>query len=1398
MAGRIEWPSLVPWERKLVVMGPQTHTDYGWGLDGAFGARAGVALKDLRHRPVVVLRAERGAGKSEAFRQEHDTLRAAGLPSMWVDLGRCQDALIARDSLQAAFSPPKGEGEWFVLLDGLDEGLNAVPALAQHIAARLGAVPEAAWRRLRIRISCRSGRWPQTLYEDLARLWSRDDVDMRGLAPLSRSDVALAASISGIQSTESFMGAVQERRLVALAVHPVTLRQMVITYGESGSLPRTAHEAYLDACRHLCTESKRPNDPVILDRQVPAGDLMSVATRIAASAQFGGHAAISDHPQPATGDLSVTLLSGGSEPGPLGVGVDCTLRELRQVLESGLFVPVGEQRWKFAHRSYQEFLAAQFLANRQIHPEVQRELLWIGAGPARHVLSAHQEVAAWRCVNDRELFEELLQDDPLVLQAADLQALPDARRAEAVAAFLAHFEDDETASFQWDALPRFAHPGLAGQIRRLLHDPTQTNLLYTAVALADACHTGGLDSELLTIAENQSLPSEIRVRAISAIRTPAEAVIRIKALTTDSSPDVVAGALERLWPDHVGLDQYLDLVPEPDPAYLGTAYALHEQLPTALDRKDLRSALAWALRTLSDQDSTGSRTLAMALITQAVLNMEPDHTGAGDLADDIVAAMLALSECGDGFLYSTETHDALSKLGQAFSQRLPTRRLIVRKLFQRATEHQLLTIDVAIGARNLLPYEDALYWMTQWGALSPSEQRLAVYAVRIAKPEDPAELQTAQSARAAHPSLREATAHWDMPPPARPGNDRAAQLRRDSYSETALRQAISLVHQAQTDDLRSAWLNVLREIRKTADGSPAHQHTPLSIARQAPSYPSAGSELAHELQQAAMYVLAHVPPLTAADLTPHGSVAWHAMPEITAFAVLGANETLALTATAEHAAGWTIAIASASIYDNADVQLRDQLLPHFAARAGSALGALLTEVLCTATATTVQGMVGGLAAHALEQSRSALLAWAIAPERTPEQWGRTLHELAANQDSKAREVLRAELAEDPASHAPDSPSRARWLVAAHALMYRDNHLATVLPDVWPAVRPHLSNPEILTQLLNRLSSTSSNWPDGTGTLTARQLGDLYTLILGHLGAGVLKSPYHRVGIIGPQHRLHDLVRSLPSLIASQETPQAAAELHQLADLHPEAWFLRRDARSTARAAAARHATPLPPAELLRLADNVQLRRVTDERQLHDIVVESLHRFEQALHRPNGLVIALWNRDRPGVNHDRWWPCWEEDFSDIVAAFLLQDIGGHRVVINREVQLRRPGLPGLRTDIQIEAPGAPGGGEDPIKVVIECKGCWNSSLPTALADQLVTDYLHTPRTAGIFLVGYFDCERWGIHKRQCPAHGHTSKQIHEYQQEQARQQHAKTGSAVSAFVVDCRLPGREHGEIIDRG
>jgi hypothetical protein len=151
----------------------------------------------------------------------------------------------------------------------------------------------------------------------------------------------------------------------------------------------------------------------------------------------------------------------------------------------------------------------------------------------------------------------------------------------------------------------------------------------------------------------------------------------------------------------------------------------------------------------------------------------------------------------------------------------------------------------------------------------------------------------------------------------------------------------------------------------------------------------------------------------------------------------------------------------------------------------------------------------------------------------------------------------------------------------------------------------------------------------------------------------------------------------------------------------------------------------------------------------------------------------------------------------VASFIRREIGDNRavinrkVVVNREVGVRRTGLPGLRTDIHIDVPPSADGSQKSLRIVIECKGCWNDELPTALEKQL-TAYLTEPRTAGLLLVGYFNCTRWNHKKRGCPADNHDIDQVKKDQLDAAIRARAgaQAQMTVSSYVLDCRLPGAE--------
>jgi hypothetical protein len=199
-----------------------------------------------------------------------------------------------------------------------------------------------------------------------------------------------------------------------------------------------------------------------------------------------------------------------------------------------------------------------------------------------------------------------------------------------------------------------------------------------------------------------------------------------------------------------------------------------------------------------------------------------------------------------------------------------------------------------------------------------------------------------------------------------------------------------------------------------------------------------------------------------------------------------------------------------------------------------------------------------------------------------------------------------------------------------------------------------------------------------------------------------------------------------NLWKDQATETAAHELTRIAEAtarNPRP--LKRLALRTAHQAADRYTQSLPPHQLQHLTADRTKRVTTDEAHLLEVVMEALDMVQEALSDRNGLATLLWNRSASAASSS-WWPMWEEDFSDLVMGLLKLHLEQRRVIHNREVQVNRSGVDGAgRTDIHVQAATAPDD-PTPFTVVIECKGCWNDSLGTALESQLVTRYLQHRR------------------------------------------------------------------------
>jgi hypothetical protein len=106
---------------------------------------------------------------------------------------------------------------------------------------------------------------------------------------------------------------------------------------------------------------------------------------------------------------------------------------------------------------------------------------------------------------------------------------------------------------------------------------------------------------------------------------------------------------------------------------------------------------------------------------------------------------------------------------------------------------------------------------------------------------------------------------------------------------------------------------------------------------------------------------------------------------------------------------------------------------------------------------------------------------------------------------------------------------------------------------------------------------------------------------------------------------------------------------------------------------------------------------------------------------------------------------EDEISDHLRNRLAELTGGNRLVVNREVQVRRNRTSGIpeRDDLQIDAATARPGPFATISLPVEVKGAWNDELLTAMRSQLVERYMADLHVAcGCYVVLWPDIESWG--------------------------------------------------------
>jgi hypothetical protein len=633
---RILSAQILPWHRMWCPRGVAPPTD----VEGFFfeGQRLGgqlLAEEDITRVGCLVLLGGPGVGKSVAMRQ----LRASetsqpNTRAISTELRSHIDV----DSLERTLFDHSIIRRWVqagdtlrLYLDGLDESLIRAEQISELLIRHIKDYP---LDRFKLRITSRVAAWSSVLEQALQSIW-KDDMLVLELAPLSRSDVELAASANHLNPS-AFVARAAAEGVIHLATRPLTLQFLVDAFRRN-ALPERSHVSlFLQASQQLLAPDHGANE----NKAILASQALDIAARVAAALTFCRRTAIVVRGNdPSIGGFSVEQVAGGVEgTGARAFAVSADLVEA--VLSSRLFVREAE-RASFIHKGIQDFLAALYLVRRGVDQSVLLNLFTAGGAGGGRVYPELADAAVWLAGMNRNFFNALLVRDPQVLLRHEVATADEQQREEIVAGMLRLFDENKLTDSDWELRSTYArldHPRIAEQLRPYIVDRTKGVVVRrVAIDIAEECgHARGLAQTLADIALDSHEVYHIRVQAAYAVAEMGdpETRKRLKQLLAadekqDPDDQLRGCALRAMWPHLISApDVFAALKPPRRENFFGS-YQLFftRDFAAGLQPGDLPVALQWVSTQVPEpRPSMMYRRLTSQILSRAAMHLEDPAT----------------------------------------------------------------------------------------------------------------------------------------------------------------------------------------------------------------------------------------------------------------------------------------------------------------------------------------------------------------------------------------------------------------------------------------------------------------------------------------------------------------------------------------------------------------------------------------------------------------------------------------------------------------------------------------------------------------------------------------------------------------------------------------------------
>jgi predicted NACHT family NTPase len=478
-------------------------------------------FESIAEIPCLVLLGEPGIGKSRALKDAVQFVSTTVGDDKWFSLDlrsfgsetRLYDAIFKSKEMEEWLS---GTHRLHLFLDSFDECLLRVDTVATLLADELK--PEKyPINRLSFRIASRTAEFPRSLENHLRETWGgKENFQVYELCPLQASDVWEAAAVNDI-SPEDFFKEIVAKNAGTLAARPITLRFLLNLYQKNNRFPDKLTELYEQGCRVLCDEqNEERRTSGILKGSLTANQRLIIAARIAAVMVFCNKIAVWKEAETGDNDETDVLLrelSGFSEESD-NLGFSVTEDAVRETLvQTGLFTARGANRLGWAHQTFAEFLAAWYVAKHNLETEQVLSLITHPADTQRQITPQLQETAAWLASLRADIFDELLETNPILLLRSDVASFSADLRAKLVDELLKLFAEEKASDLGLN-YRRLKHPGLAAQLLVVIKDREANYLARRfAIDVAEACELRELQNNLADIILDDTEPDYVRANA---------------------------------------------------------------------------------------------------------------------------------------------------------------------------------------------------------------------------------------------------------------------------------------------------------------------------------------------------------------------------------------------------------------------------------------------------------------------------------------------------------------------------------------------------------------------------------------------------------------------------------------------------------------------------------------------------------------------------------------------------------------------------------------------------------------------------------------------------------------------------------------------------------------------